>query len=409
MATNLLEMLSGSVGKQLVEHASGFLGGGSESNVTSNVTSAVSAALPALLAGLMQKSATPSGASDLMRMLDTPELSSAATNIGSFLGGGEQTSSFLSLGGSLLSKLFGDKVSSLVSSLASISGLKSSAASNLMALATPMVLGAIKSYVTKNGLNAGGLANLLAGQAEFLKPRLDNRLTNALGFGSVGELFSSLTGAAGRTVDTAGAMARGAVSAAPAKSSLSRWLPWVVLGALALFLLPQLRTCGQESAQKVSEVTREVSKGIRSFQLPNGVKIDAREGGFVATLISFLNSKEAALGKGYSFDEVYFDTGSATIKAESTRQLEQLASVMKAYPTVVISVDGHTDNTGDAATNQTLSADRAAAVEKSLERMGIEDARITSAGHGSTQPIASNDTEDGRARNRRVEVVVMKR
>ncbi len=83
MATNLLEMMSSSVGKRLVEHASGFLGV-SESNV--------SAALPALLAGLMQKTAS-SGTSDLMRLLDTPELSSAATNLGSYLGGGEKTTS----------------------------------------------------------------------------------------------------------------------------------------------------------------------------------------------------------------------------------------------------------------------------------------------------------------------------
>jgi K(+)-stimulated pyrophosphate-energized sodium pump len=139
------------------------------------------------------------------------------------------------------------------------------------------------------------------------------------------------------------------------------------------------------------------------------VKIEAPDGGFTATMIAFLNSKDAALGKGYSFDELFFDTGSATIKSESTKQLEQLAAVLKAYPNVAISIEGHTDNTGDAAANKTLSVERAAAVEKALERLGVDDARISSAGYGPAKPIASNDTEDGRAQNRRVEVVVMKR
>jgi outer membrane protein OmpA-like peptidoglycan-associated protein len=154
---------------------------------------------------------------------------------------------------------------------------------------------------------------------------------------------------------------------------------------------------------------RIVTTAIKTFELPNGVKVDATDGGVVATLIAYLSSKDAALGKGYSLDEVQFDAGSATLKPESQKQLEQLAVVLKAFPAAAVSVEGHTDSTGDAATNNALSAQRAAAVEKALKGMGVEDARITSAGHGSDKPIASNDTEDGRTQNRRVEVVVVKR
>jgi outer membrane protein OmpA-like peptidoglycan-associated protein len=76
--------------------------------------------------------------------------------------------------------------------------------------------------------------------------------------------------------------------------------------------------------------------------------------------------------------------------------------VLKAFPRRD-RVEGHTDNTGDAAMNKTLSVERAAAVEKALEGLGVDEARITSAGYGPGKPIASNDTEDGRAQNRRVE------
>ena len=228
--------------------------------------------------------------------------------------------------------------------------------------------------------------------------------------------------AAGRAADTAGALGRDAVSAAGSAAAATRpvwvrWLPWIVLGALALILLPQLRYCGEAATKKAGDVVGEAAKtgatavagAVKTFDLPNGVKIDVSDGGFMATLIAFLNSKDAVLGKGYRFDEVYFDTASATLKPESMKQLEQLAVVLKAFPAVAISVEGHTDSTGDAATNKTLSAERAVAVEQALERMGIDDVRVTSVGYGPGKPVASNDTEDGRAQNRRVEVVVIKR
>jgi len=469
MATNLLEMMSSAIGPQLVGQAGRFLGASE-----STMQSAVDAALPALLGGLMQKGSTASGAATLMSLLNTPGLDAGIVgNLGSSLGGGEKTNALLKLGGSLLPGIFGDRTGSLVNSIGAISGLSSSSAPNFMALLVAMVLGFLKKHVTQNKLDGGALANLLAGQGDFLKAKLDSRVASALGFASPMAFLSSLTGAAGRATDAAGAavgraaatvgaaagraagaagafgtaaVSAGGAAAAEGRSWLSRWWPWLVIAAAALILLPQLFDRGQDAAKKVGDTVGEaakattqaaadaakattqaaadaakgttdaaraggaiVAKGVKTFELPNGVKIDVTDGGFMATLIAFLNSKDAALGKGYSFDEVFFDTGSATLKPESTKQLEQLAAVLKAYPGVAISVEGHTDNTGDAAINKTLSAERAAAVQKALATLGVPDARITSSGFGPGKPVASNDTEDGRAQNRRVEVVVTKR
>ena len=83
--------------------------------------------------------------------------------------------------------------------------------------------------------------------------------------------------------------------------------------------------------------------------------------------------------------------------------------VLKAFPQAAIRVEGHTDSTGDATANKQLSGDRAAAVQKALNGLGVSDAQISSAGYGQEKPIASNDSEDGRAKNRRVDVVVLKR
>jgi outer membrane protein OmpA-like peptidoglycan-associated protein len=86
-----------------------------------------------------------------------------------------------------------------------------------------------------------------------------------------------------------------------------------------------------------------------------------------------------------------------------------LAQTLKAYPSVKIGLEGFTDATGDAVSNKQLSQERAEAIKSRLVQSGIEESRITTAGFGSEKPVASNDTEDGRAKNRRTEVVVLER
>ncbi len=102
---------------------------------------------------------------------------------------------------------------------------------------------------------------------------------------------------------------------------------------------------------------------------------------------------------------VNFDTGKATIKPDSAKTLDQAAEVLKAAPTLQILVGGHTDNVGTPAANQKLSEERAKAVMAALVQRGIPAGRLTAQGFGDTQPIADNRTEEGRAKNRRVELV----
>lgn len=102
---------------------------------------------------------------------------------------------------------------------------------------------------------------------------------------------------------------------------------------------------------------------------------------------------------------VNFDTGQSTIKPDSAKTLDDAATVLKAASTLQILVGGHTDNVGTAAANLKLSEDRAKAVMAVLVQRGIAATRLTAQGFGQTQPIADNRTEDGRAKNRRVELV----
>ncbi len=102
---------------------------------------------------------------------------------------------------------------------------------------------------------------------------------------------------------------------------------------------------------------------------------------------------------------ITFDVGKSTLKPESMTEINRIAQLMKDNPTVKFSVEGHTDNTGGGASNQTLSEARSKAVMDKLVEMGVDKSRLKAAGKGQNSPIADNTTDEGRAKNRRVEFV----
>jgi OOP family OmpA-OmpF porin len=105
----------------------------------------------------------------------------------------------------------------------------------------------------------------------------------------------------------------------------------------------------------------------------------------------------------FKLDKVYFDLGQAVILDESYAQLDHLVEHLKENADLKIQIEGHTDNQGDAKANQKLSLDRAFNVRQYLIAKGIDSKRIRFKGFGSSQPVASNDSEENRSKNRRVE------
>lgn len=102
---------------------------------------------------------------------------------------------------------------------------------------------------------------------------------------------------------------------------------------------------------------------------------------------------------------IYFDTGMSVLKPESAQAVGEIAKLLKADPGLKVYVVGHTDTVGTVDSNLKLSQDRADAVTQALVREGIAAARLKSFGNGPFAPVASNGTEDGKAKNRRVELV----
>jgi outer membrane protein OmpA-like peptidoglycan-associated protein len=120
-----------------------------------------------------------------------------------------------------------------------------------------------------------------------------------------------------------------------------------------------------------------------------------------------LNAEEQDILK-QAFEDLEFATGKSLINETSGPNLDKLAEVLKKHPEFKLQVSGHTDNVGNAAKNLKLSADRAASVKTYLVTKGVSAKQITTAGYGDKRPVAANDTDAGRQKNRRVELKIIK-
>jgi outer membrane protein OmpA-like peptidoglycan-associated protein len=106
----------------------------------------------------------------------------------------------------------------------------------------------------------------------------------------------------------------------------------------------------------------------------------------------------------FAAQNILFATGSYKLLSSSNKGLNDVVKILQDEPDLKLSIDGHTDNTGTPEKNQTLSENRANAVKNYLVSKGIDESRLTAAGHGQDQPIADNKTAAGRQKNRRVEL-----
>ena len=120
-----------------------------------------------------------------------------------------------------------------------------------------------------------------------------------------------------------------------------------------------------------------------------------------------ISLKPIEKGAKVVLNNIFFETGKATLSPQSRLELEKAIDLMKTNPSMVIEVGGHTDNVGDEAFNMKLSHERAKSVRDYLVNGGITSPRIQAKGYGKSNPVASNDTDEGRKTNRRTEFVIL--
>ena len=161
--------------------------------------------------------------------------------------------------------------------------------------------------------------------------------------------------------------------------------------------------------------------GIRIANIPNMAApvrfvVEGREWGTGDTFREAITNIRLAQGAVPLYDRmmtdgkfitygITFDVGKATIKPESMGEINRIVQLMTENPDLKFSVEGHTDSTGNPASNQTLSEQRSQAIVAKLVELGIAQDRLTAVGKGQNSPIADNNTDEGRAKNRRVEFV----
>lgn len=200
---------------------------------------------------------------------------------------------------------------------------------------------------------------------------------NKTGCNAIDSAADTVSNTAGSVVEGAGDMAKGAADAA---GDAAKGAADMVGGAFSNI--------------------NEAAKGALS-----SIKFAAGSAG--SQMMDFIDGGFKGDGK-VTFKNLTFASGSAAISGSTAAEVDNLAAILKAYPDVKIQIDGYTDSTGNADSNVTLSQSRADAVKSRLVAQGIDGSRLMTTGHGAANPVASNDTKEGQAQNRRIEATILK-
>lgn len=411
MSIDLLGLVKNQLTQAAVVSISEFLGESQQA-----ATKAVNIAVPTLLGGIMENASTEEGAGSLMKTLkeggyDGSLLSSLA---GSFETG-EGITGILSGVSTITESLLGDKLGGVIHLIASASGIKKSSASSLLCLVSPVLLSVLGRQVTSQGLGLSGLKSLLMSQKEAVMAALPDGARSILDLAGLSSLNDAANSIAPNEVGDEEEVAAG---------RFNFW-PWLLAAALLVGGWYLMRSCNSvdvttptDSLALVSEIktdsiasqiipiidSTDAVDTVFSKKLSTGFELKGAKMGIESQLVHFIEDSTKAIDKTtwFNFDHLKFDTGKTTIKAESRVQIDNLTAILRAYPKVKLKIGGYTDNVGNKSSNLKLSADRALAVKAAIIAGGIDAKRLESEGYGPDNPVASNDTENGRAQNRRI-------
>jgi outer membrane protein OmpA-like peptidoglycan-associated protein len=447
MATSIIDLAKQYLTSEVVHKVSSTLGENPE-----HLEKAIGASIPSILAGLLN-TASSSGANRLFDMLkqEPPEVSHLGGldgvfgNLGSLLGGGS-LDSLLKYGQTILSAIFGGKLSSLLDLIAGNSGIKTSSASSLLGMLAPLVMGIVRKELGSRGMSPAGLLGLLSSQKDQITKLAPTGLSNVLGLSSLANL-----GSVADTVKAAGAGAahefgRTAAAAAKEGTNWANWAAPLALAAAAILGLlwyysqptepapnpeaapPQVTVAPpvKPAADRVAQGTAKVAGAIKdagraitqegkklvetagkmiAMALPGNTKLDVPENSYLHGLIDSLNSGTIE-SKSFIADNLTFEP-TGKLSDDGTTAVSKLTTVLKAFGTTKLKIEAFTDSSGDPAENKKTSQERANTIKDALVKAGIPADRIDAVGAGSERPIAPNDTEANRAKNRRIELSVV--
>ena len=203
------------------------------------------------------------------------------------------------------------------------------------------------------------------------------------------------------------------------KGGLAGWLPWLIAALVALLLLFLLaRSCSHTNTATetttATTTTNTVSSAapatpalpVEQVKLPNGQTVALTPQTLNYDLQRYLASSEPT-PRTFTFHDLNFATDSSTLPGDAQATVGALAQILKAYPNAKAQLTGYADSSGSGAHNVQLGAARADAVAQALQAQGVGADRIKTASGGAANPVDTNATSQGRAENRRTELVVL--
>jgi len=162
----------------------------------------------------------------------------------------------------------------------------------------------------------------------------------------------------------------------------------------------------QQAAQAQAQAAQQEADAARKAAAQAEADKAQLRAQLLAQLNTILQTRDTARGLIVNMSDVLFDTGSYTLRPGAREKLAKISGVVLAHPGLNLQIEGHTDSVGSDEYNQQLSERRAGAVRDYLIDQGVAASTVTARGFGKTQPVATNDTSEGRQQNRRVEIVV---
>ena len=438
MNSNILQNAKSLFSDQFSEQIAGKL-----SESTAGIKSALSAILPTLFGGIAQKiNNEPSFLSTVFSEAKNVFANHSLEDLSSFVTG-DHSSTKATQSGSFLYDVFGGQLHGILEKISGHAGIKNENARTLFETAQIGALGTIgKNIADQNQSEAEIGAYLTDNKAAFL-----SAIPAALGFGT---LLSGVHEPAAPAAHTTAAHSDPHYHEHeledPASGNNRFFVPVILTIVIVGLIIWLFRGCSgaesnHEAALTNQEQTTSPSEELASGQanvsgqldtatgnyiyntgdlitidLPNGTKIEGV--GQLSTenkLFQFLNDPNMVVDsidktKGWiSFDRLYFKTSSSELTDESKNQLTNIALILKAFPNAAIKLGGYTDNTGSADNNLQLSGERAKVAQTALIAAGIEASRVEAEGYGQEHPIASNDSPEGRAQNRRIDLRVTRK
>ena len=444
MSQNLIDLVHTYFGGDTTRQASTALG-----ENESSIGTALRSIVPLVVGAIFARSQQPGGTSELFGMARQAHSSGILGNLSGLLGGTALAGTtapatdggLLSRGTEMLRSVLGHQFAPAVEQVSQSAGVRTSTTSSLMSMAVPAVLGLLGRHAATNNLDERGFGSYLNDQRGSVLGALGSlpaglgSMLSGLGLGAAGAVGSTARSAADGVGSAATRTAQAVERATPARWP---WLLLLLLGLAALWYF--MRGCNREPETTTTPAAPAITVTTPAAPAAPTGRYDEASGNYIydvgsptelrladgttltvgansteSRLYQFLNDasqtvNDADKTQGWiSLDRVYFETGKASLTAESQAQLRNIAAILKAFPNAAIKLGGYTDNVGQADRNLTLSADRANAARKAVMDNGIDAARVQAEGYGQEHPLASNDTPEGRAQNRRVDVRVTRK